>query len=284
MPATFASLVGQSNFFITGCASGIGRHLADVLLAAGHQVFATDLDEPALRAHAEASAWPIARAHTRRLDVTDAAAWEVVFAEAARVMGKVDVLINVAGYLLPGYIADTDAAAVDRHLDVNTKGTIFGTQVAARHMLARRRGHIINIASLAALAPVPGIGLYSASKYAVRGFSLAAAQELRPWGVAVTVVCPDAVQTPMLDLQVGYREAAMTFSGDRILTVEDIADAVVQRVLPRRPLEVHLPRSRALLARLADLFPGTALWLRPWLEARGRARQAQIQRNAARRA
>ena len=285
VPAAFASsTVSSANFFITGCASGIGRHLADVLLAAGHQVFATDLDEPALRAHAEASAWPIARGHTRRLDVTDAAAWASVFAEAAQVMGRVDVLINVAGYLLPGYIADADAAAVHRHIDVNTKGTIFGTQTAARHMLARRRGHIINIASLAALAPVPGIGLYSASKYAVRGFSLAAAQELRAGGVAVTVVCPDAVQTPMLDLQVGYREAAMTFSGDRVLTVDDISDAIVRRVLPHRPLEIHLPRSRALLARFADLSPRTALWLRPWLEARGRARQARIQRDAARRA
>ena len=249
------------------------------MLARGHQVYATDLDDLALRAHADAHAWPISRAHPRRLDVTDPAAWERVFADAVRLMGHVDVLINIAGYLQPGYIADLPAELVHRHLDVNTKGTIFGTQVGARHMLARGRGHIINIASLAALAPVPGIGIYTASKYAVRGFSLAAAQELRPRGVAVTVVCPDAVQTPMLDLQVGYPEAAMTFSGARFLTVDDIADAIVQRALPRRPLELYLPRSRALLARVADLLPAAALWLRPRLEARGRARQAAIRRD-----
>ena len=274
MPPVDSSL----RFFITGCASGIGRHLADVLLAAGHRVFATDLDEVALRAHAEASAWPADRAHTRRLDVTQAGAWDLVFAEAVRTLGAVDVLCNVAGYLLPGYVGDFDAEAVHRHLDVNTKGVIFGTHTAARHMLGRGAGHIINIASLAALAPIPGISLYSASKYAVRGFSLAAAQELRPRGVAVTVVCPDAVQTPMLDLQVGYREAAMTFSGGRLLTVADIADAIVHRALPRRPLEIYLPRSRALLARLADLFPRAALWLRPILDRRGRARQQALRR------
>ncbi len=272
---------GGQRFFLTGCASGIGRHLADVLLAAGHEVFATDLDDVALRAHAETRAWPIARAHTRRLDVTQPVAWERVFAEAVRVMGHVDVLINVAGYLLPGYLGDFDADSVHRHLDVNTKGVIFGTHTAARHMLARGRGHIINIASLAALAPVPGIALYSASKYAVRGFSLAVAQELRPRGVAVTVVCPDAVTTPMLDLQVDYHEAAMTFSGSRFLTVEDVADAILRRVLPKRPLEVYLPRSRAVLARLADLFPRTALWLRPLLDRRGRARQRSMQRERA---
>lgn len=275
--------VAASRFFLTGSASGIGRHLADVLLAAGHEVFATDLDDAALRAHAAASGWPADRAHTRRLDVTDASAWAVVFAEAERVMGRVDVLINVAGYLLPGYVGDFDAGAVHRHFDVNTKGVVFGTHTAARHMLARRDGHIINIASLAALAPIAGISLYSASKYAVRGFSLAAAQELRPRGVAVTVVCPDAVQTPMLDLQLDYREAAMTFSGDKILTVEDIAEAIVHRALPRRPLELYLPRSRALLARIADLFPAASLWLRPLLDRKGRARQAAMRDRAARR-
>lgn len=263
-------------FFVTGCASGIGRHLAGVLLAAGHQVFATDLDEAALRAHA--GAWPTDRAHTHGLDVSQADAWELVFAEAVRTMGGVDVLCNVAGYLLPGRVGDYTTEVVHRHFDVNTKGVVFGTQVAARHMRARGAGHIINIASLAALAPVPGIALYSASKYAVRGFSLAAAQELRQHGIAVTVICPDAVDTPMLDMQVDHDAAAMTFSGSRFLSVDDISTAILKRALPKRPLEIYLPRSRALLARLADLFPRTALWLRPMLERRGRARQAAMQR------
>ncbi len=279
MPAPRPGHESPRRFLLTGCASGIGRHLAEVLLAAGHHVFATDLDEPALRAHAAANpaAWPPDRAHLRRLDVTQSSAWALVFAEAERTLGHVDVLINIAGYLLPGFVGDFDPESVHRHLDVNTKGVIFGTHTAARHMLARGDGHIINIASLAALAPVPGIALYSASKYAVRAFSLAAAQELRPRGVAVSVVCPDAVQTPMLDLQVDYREAAITFSGARVLTVAAVAEAIVQRVLPGRPLELHLPRSRALLAHIANLFPATALWLRPLLERRGRARQQQRQ-------
>lgn len=265
-------------FFVTGCASGIGRHLTGVLLAAGHQVFATDLDDVALRAYADAQAWPPERAHTRRLDVSAADAWEQVFAEAVATMGAVDVLCNVAGYLLPGRVGAYEAEVVHRHFDVNTKGVVFGTQTAARHMVGRGQGHIINIASIAGLVAVPGLALYSASKFAVRGFSLAAAQELRPRGVAVTVICPDAVDTPMLDLQVDHDAAAMTFSGARFLSVEDISAAILERALPRRPLEIDLPRSRALLARFADLFPSTALWLRPALERRGRARQAAILR------
>ncbi len=205
--------------FLTGCASGIGQHLADVFLDAGHVVFATDLDEPRLQAHAQAWAWPADRGLVAQLDVSCAVAWARVFARAVAEMGAVDVLINVAGYLLPGYVGEFATEEVDRHLDINTKGVIFGTHTAAKHMVSRGCGHIINIASLAGLAPVPGLGLYSASKYAVRGFSLAVAQELRLRGVAVTVVCPDAVHTPMLTRQVAYREAALTFSGSRVLRV-----------------------------------------------------------------
>lgn len=280
MPAHDLDPHAPRRFLLTGCASGIGRHLAEVLLAAGHHVFATDLDEQRLREHAAANpdAWPTDRVHLRRLDVTHAGAWQLIYVEAERAMDRVDVLINIAGYLLPGRVGEFDPETVHRHLDVNTKGVIFGTHTAARHMLAHGGGHIINIASLAALAPIPGISLYSASKYAVRAFSLAAAQELRSRGVAVTVVCPDAVQTPMLDLQVDHDAAAITFSGSRVLTVAEVAEAIVGRVLPRRPLELHLPRSRALLARLADLLPRAALWLRPLLERRGRARQQQLLR------
>ena len=73
---------------------------------------------------------------------------------------------------------------VHRHFDVNVKGVIFGTRAAAARMIPQGHGHVVNIASMAALAPIPGLALYSASKYAVRAFSLAAAEELRAHGVA----------------------------------------------------------------------------------------------------
>jgi 3-oxoacyl-[acyl-carrier protein] reductase len=269
-------MTASQRFFITGCASGIGRHAADVLLAAGHAVFATDLRIEPLRDFAQARAWPAARAFCRALDVRDPAAWAAAYAEAEQKMGAVDVLLNVAGYLKPAYVADAADADVDMHFDVNTKGVVHGTRVAARRMVARGRGHIVNIASLAALAPVPGIALYSASKYAVRAFSLAAAQELRPHGVYVSVVCPDAVRTPMLDLQLDYREAELTFSGSRVFTPDDIVRVLIDDVLPRRPLQVSLPRSRALLARFADLFPRTSLWIEPLIRRVGRSRQARM--------
>ena len=107
---------------------------------------------------------------------------------------------------------------------------------------------------------------------------MAAAAELAPRGIAVTVVMPDAVQTPMLDLQVHYEEAAMTFSGDAPLTVRDIESAIVDKVLPDRPMELAIPLGRGLLARLANTAPAAALLLAPSLTKKGRQAQERVKK------
>jgi 3-oxoacyl-[acyl-carrier protein] reductase len=267
----------MSIMLLTGCAGGIGRHLAGVLSRRGHHVVATDLDEAALAREAESRGWDRAKVTLRRLDVRREDEWEAAL-DAAFAIGPVDVVMNIAGYLQPAYVADVAGRDVDLHLDVNAKGTILGTRAAARRMIPRRAGHIVNIGSLASLAPVPGLSLYSASKFAVRGFTLAAAAELREHGVAVTLVMPDAVDTPMLDKQVPYKEAAMTFSGPRPLTVEDIEALILEEVLPRRPLEAALPLSRAVLARIANTAPALVQRLAPALLRKGMKQQARIRR------
>ncbi|UQA58283.1 SDR family oxidoreductase [Polyangium aurulentum] len=261
---------------LTGCASGIGRHLAGALSRRGHRVLATDLDERTLAARAEEDCWDKQRVRLARLDVRRAEEWEAALDLAEKELGGMDVLMNVAGALRPGWVQEITPADIDLHIDVNVKGTMLGTHAAAVRMVRRGAGHIVNFGSLASLAPVPGLALYAASKFAVRGFSLAAATELRPRGVAVTLVMPDAVQTPMLDLQVDYEQAAMTFSGPRALTVEDIEAVVLNEVLPGRPLEVALPLSRGLLARVANTAPGLSRVIAPVLRKKGLQKQERI--------
>jgi len=261
---------------LTGCASGIGRHLAGALSRRGHRILATDLDERTLAARAEEDRWEGQRVRLARLDVRRAEEWEAALDLAEKELGGIDVVMNVAGALRPGWVQEITPADIDLHIDVNVKGTMFGTRAAAVRMLRRGAGHIVNFGSLASLAPVPGLSLYAASKFAVRGFSLAAATELRPRGVAVTLVMPDAVQTPMLDLQVDYEQAAMTFSGPRALTVEDIEAVVLNEVLPGRPLEVALPLSRGLLARVANTAPGLSRVIAPVLRKKGLQKQERI--------
>lgn len=265
-------------FFVTGAASGIGRALVGAIAAGGARAVATDLREDVLRE--AAAGWPADRVHARALDVRDAAAWEAALDDAWAAMGGVDVLMNVAGYLRPGWAHETPADEVARHLDVNARGVMLGTMATSRRMAAAGGGHVVNIASMAALAPVPGLALYSASKYAVRAFSLAVAYELRPHGVAVTVVCPDAVQTPMLDLQKDYAEAAITFSGPRALTPDEVVAALLGPVLEKKPLLLALPaaRGRRWLALLVDLFPRLAFAAAPRAFRQGRAKQSALKR------
>lgn len=264
---------------LTGCASGIGRHLAGALSRHGHRVLATDVDEEGLAR--AASAWSRERVHMHRLDVRREEDWEAAFDAAERAFGAVDVLMNVAGFLQPAYVPEIGARDVALTLDVNVKGVILGTRAAAKRMLLRGSGHIVNIGSLAGLSPVPGLSVYSASKFAVRGFTLSAAMELGPKGVAVTLVMPDAVDTPMLDKQVPYEEAAMTFSGSRPLTVEDIERAVIDVVLPKRPLEVALPLARGLLARLATAAPAIVKDLGPAFVTLGKKKQERWKQHKA---
>jgi 3-oxoacyl-[acyl-carrier protein] reductase len=261
---------------LTGCASGMGRHLAGALAKRGHRLLATDVDEAGLEKAAKERGWRAPEIVTRKLDVRSEGDWEAAMDAAERELGGVDVVLNIAGYLRPAYVKDFTQKDLDLHFDVNCKGLMLGTRAAARRMIPKGQGHIINIGSLASLAPVPGLSLYSASKFAVRGFTLAAATELKRHGIAVSLVLPDAVDTAMLDLQVGYEEAALTFSGDKPLTVEDIERIVIDKVLPQKPLEVGLPAGRWLLARVANTSPGLSQSLIPALLKKGRKKQEAI--------
>ncbi len=254
--------------WVTGSASGLGRALTTALLARGWRVLATDIDRDRLAAVAVESEWDTARCSLQTLDIRDAGRWRELLSSRPEGWGLPLLLCNVAGYLLPGWVLETADEQVDLHLDINVKGLIHGSRVVGLAMAEAGRGHIINIASLAGVAPVPGIALYSTSKFAVRGFSLALAQELAPAGVSVSVICPDAIETPMLELQESREEAALTFSGGRVLTTDEVVGdilAVIDR--PRR--ERLLPASRGWMAKLASAFPGLAERLAQPLRRRG---------------
>lgn len=259
---------------VTGAAGGIGAELVAELARRGWRVVATDVSLAVLETAATRHGWPSERVEPDALDVRDAAGWAKLVRTTVERHGRLDLLCNVAGVLRPGLVHDASAADIDFHVDVNAKGLMYGTQAAAAVMVRQGRGQIVNVASMAALAAVPGIALYTASKWAVRGFSLAVAQELAPRGVRVSVVCPDAVQTPMLDLQLDYREAALTFSGPRALTVDEVVRAVLEQAIERGRLEVIVPWRRGLLAKLTSFFPNLARRMVPGLTAKGLKRQA----------
>lgn len=267
---------------LTGAAGGIGAHLAQRLYALGHALWLTDVSLPALEESLQANGLTDPkRVRASKLDVRDAAAWAHTLREVEAAYGGLDVLLNIAGFMQAGPIAEATEASVDLHLDVNVKGAIHGTRAVVPLMLKRGSGHIINLASLMAVAPLPGFALYSASKHAVRGFSIACALELRERGIYVTAVCPDAVQTEMLDAQVGEDAARLAFTGPRPLHVEEVGTLIVERVLRERPVEVLLaPRGsgRSELSKLVAFAPGMAPLLEPVLSLLGRYLQRERRR------
>jgi 3-oxoacyl-[acyl-carrier protein] reductase len=272
---------------LTGAAGGIGQHLAARLYTAGHKLWLTDLSLDTLRESTRRAGLDDAqRVELSALDVRDPDAWEALVPKVLERFGHVDVLLNIAGFMRSEAITDTRPESVDLHLDVNAKGVIHGTRVVAKAMIRRGSGHIVNLASLMGIAPLPGFALYSASKHAVRGFSIASALELRPFGIYVTAVCPDAVKTSMLDAQLGSDAARIAFSGPRPLTVEEIAETVISQVLTSRPVEVTLaPKrsGRALLSKVVALAPGLAVPLEPLFSGLGSRVQERIRKRRARR-
>ena len=263
---------------ITGCASGIGFELARTLLARGDAVMACDINTAPMQALGSYAVAPD-RLQLRALDVRDPAQWEQTMKAATQLWPRVDTVMNLAGILRPGFAADITPADVDLHFDVNTKGVVHGTQAALCVMRNQPdengRGHIINMASMSALTGVPGVALYSASKFAVRGYSLSIVHELRRQGIWLSVVNPGAVATPLVEPYKHQAQAAMLFIAP-LLTVEKLVQQIVDRVLVRRPIELTLPAPRGLLAKLAGSFPSIASLLVESMTRTGLRNQAKL--------
>ena len=182
----------QKVWFITGISRGLGRALAEGMLAAGDHVIGTTRSGAADFSHERLTVLP--------LEVTDAAQAADTVAKAHAVHGRVDVVVNNAGYGLLGPVEATAPREYEHLMNVNFDGTVRVTQ-AALPLLRQQPGggHIINMSSIAGLAPSGGYAFYAAAKFAVVGFSVALAQEVAPLGVRVTCVAPGAFRTDFLD-------------------------------------------------------------------------------------
>jgi len=183
-------------WFITGSASGIGAGIARAALTAGDVVVATDLDLKRLQ---EAYAVNTTQVLTAQLDIRDAAQAEAAVEAALTRFGRIDVLVNNAGYGQFGPFEEIDSEAIERQFATNVFGTFNVTRTVLPVMRRQRAGHVINMSSNGGFKGVRGASMYSATKFAIEGFSEALAQEIADFGLKLTIVEPGAFRTDFLD-------------------------------------------------------------------------------------
>ena len=179
-------------WFITGTSKGFGREWAEAALERGDQVAATARDPATLDGLATRfgdSVLPLA------LDVTDRAAGFAAVQAASRHFGRLDIVVNNAGYGHFGMIEELTEAEIRAQMETNFFGALWVTQAALPVMREQGSGHIIQISSIGGITAFPGIGAYHASKWALEGFTQALSREVADFGIHVTLIEPGGYAT-----------------------------------------------------------------------------------------
>jgi len=233
----------NKTWFVTGSTRGIGAEIVKAALRQGDRVVATGRDPAAIRdAFADAGDRVLALA----LDVTDAAQITAAVEAAIQRFGRIDVLVNNAGYGHLGLFEETAAGDAERQFATNVFGLFNVTRAVLPVMRGQRAGHIFNLSSVAGLRGGLGGSLYCASKFAVEGFSESLAQEVAPFGIHVTVVEPGFFRTDFLD------ETSVRFGSNAIADYAEVSAQIRNGYSERNHQQAGDP------AKLADVIADLA--------------------------
>jgi NAD(P)-dependent dehydrogenase (short-subunit alcohol dehydrogenase family) len=276
---------------VTGASSGIGRAIAQTFSTRGSLVFGTDPHDAA------AAAGEAIRGLV--LDVRDDTSVADAVAAVLRAAGRIDVLVNNAGLAVVGPLEEISVEQAHAQLDVNLFGVMRMTNAILPVMRRQGAGRIVNMGSLAGLVPVPYLGIYSASKHALEGYSEALAGEVRQFGIRVALIEPGFIRTALdsaavagtkrLPMYDGVRERALSglrraiAEGGDVTRVADAAWRAATAVRPR--LRYPVGRRAALAGLLHAVLPHAVLaWnvrrqihlesFKPLAMLRGRRRRA----------
>jgi NAD(P)-dependent dehydrogenase (short-subunit alcohol dehydrogenase family) len=248
---------------VTGASSGIGRASALAFAAAGARVALVARRRPLLEEVAELVRAAGSESLVVPADVADRAQVQRCFVSVRDHFGRVDVVVNNAGVLIPAHVLDLDPTELDAMLRVNLFGALFVMQEAVGQMRAQRGGSIVNVASLAGRRGVSPLGGYCATKFALVGLTEALRTELHGEPVHVALVLPGVVETPMVDAVAADPEFLDLWPSALNMPPSWVVWAVFAAV--RFGLvEVSVPPGAATLEKLAALAPGIADSLVHW--------------------
>jgi NAD(P)-dependent dehydrogenase (short-subunit alcohol dehydrogenase family) len=234
-------------WFITGCSTGFGRELSKILLSRGYRVAVTARDAAKVRDIVEP--YP-ETALALSLDVEKGNQIETAAAAALKKFGRIDVLVNNAGYGYLAAIEEGDDADIRAVFEANVFGLAHMTRAVLPHMRAQGSGHIVNISSMGGVAGSQGVGYYNATKFAVEGLSEALAREVAPLGIKVLIVEPGPFRTdwaarslktpkhPIVayaETAIARRKATQAYSGTQAGDPVRGAEAIIKTVESANP-------------------------------------------------
>ncbi len=260
-------MLNEKVAIITGAAGGIGSAAARLLAQHGAVLVLTDIRSKELQELSKTMKDSGVEVLAVEHDIRDHESWEALVEKVRKKYGKVDILINNAGVIQPGPAEKISQDDVHHQVSVNFMGTLNGCRAVLPIMKEQGSGKIINIASLGGIVPMPGEAVYSATKSAIRGYSLSLHAELRNSPVGIAVVCPDSVDTPQHDYELQYDEAVLSFIGDA-MKPEKVAKGILKAVRRKKP-EVLVPTGMGLFCRIGMAFPKLYFSLLPLLEKIG---------------
>lgn len=259
---------------ITGASAGVGAEAAQLFFDGGARLVLAARGEDALRAFAErfgVRAYPVA------MDVADDDACERLLAAAEGRFGAIHVLVNNAGCNFRGPATDYTAAELAQIVDINLRAPVLLSRLALPYLERAGGGAIVNVASIAGKIPVPDEATYSATKFGLRAFTHALAEELDGSGITVSCVSPGPIDTGFIMGDVD--KVPDYFFSQPISSARDVAELVVACAADGR-VERTIPVTTGLLATLGYLLPPLARMLRPALARKGRRIKERYRRAA----
>ena len=247
-------------WFITGAGSGIGAGAAKAALKAGDRVVATGRNVQKVRNALRDMASE--KLEVLQLDVSDEAQASAAVERAVKRFGRIDVLLNNAGYSLLGNFEELGTQDIERQFATNFWGAMYVMRAALPVMRKQRSGHIINMSSVAGVVGLKHCGAYGAAKFAVEGLSVAVAEEVEKFGIKVTVVEPGFFRTDLLDaanvkwpskriedyaaIEVGAREMWSPYAGKQPGDPNKLGQVLVKLAGMETPPRVFVAGSDAL--------------------------------------
>ena len=251
---------------ITGGSEGVGAAAAHGFADAGANLVLVARTRKNLEAVAEELSGKT-RVETVAMDVSDPEACVNMFKKAQYEFDNIHVLVNNAGYHERGPVETVSADDLGKMIDVNLKAPIMLCRYAIPYLREAGEGAIINVASLAGRTPVPGAATYSASKFGLRAFSFALAEELVDTNIKVAAVSPGPIDTGFIMSNIDI-VTDLTFS-QPLSTAEEVAFEIM-RLCSNDKRERSMPPISGLLTYLTYLWPGIGRVMRPVLEKKGR--------------